>query len=211
MDATVFYDYSKHNLLNLKEIICKLDMVIVRNIEAEQFFSTMNENVINIPDDVVIESLLTEKTIHNKPRVALALHSLRESDWRFLLPVIQHYSERIDWIIYGECPAELKPNIKEYHRKVVKKDFFGTLLHLNADLALAPLERGNFNRHKGAFDVLAWQALGVPCFASDVMQYDSLTGIKVIKNKASEWKYALQKYLEQAYVLKSEAMIFNQE
>ncbi|MBW1212673.1 glycosyltransferase family 2 protein [Pantoea allii] len=211
LDATVFYDYSKHNLLNLKEIICKLDMVIVRNIEAEQFFSTMNENVINIPDDVVIESLLTEKTIHNKPRVALALHSLRESDWRFLLPVIQHYSERIDWIIYGECPAELKPNIKEYHRKVVKKDFFGTLLHLNADLALAPLERGNFNRHKGAFDVLAWQALGVPCFASDVMQYDSLTGIKVIKNKASEWKYALQKYLEQADILKSEAMIFNQE
>lgn len=200
LDATVSYDYKKSLWLNAKEIVSKLDMVIVRNIEAEKFFSELNENVINIPDDVIIDSLHTSKKVNAKPRVALALHSLKESDWRFLLPVIQHYSKKIDWIIYGECPSELKPIIKEYHRKVTKKEYFNKLLSLDADLALAPLEKGAINIHKGAFDALVWQTLGVPCLASDVIQYNALAGVISLKNKASEWKYSLQKFLEERYV-----------
>ncbi|KKB04222.1 glycosyltransferase family 2 protein [Pantoea anthophila] len=138
-----------------------------------------------------------------KPRVGVVLTDLMTEDWMLIDTLIREMSERVDWIIYGACPDAWKHTVHEYHRKVPHSRLPAMFQSLKLDLALAPLAETLPNQAEGHRVIAQLGACGYPVLASDHEAYKAIVSVKRIKNKTSQWRFMINKLINNPSMMRS--------
>ena len=159
-------------------------------------------------------NLETHKTDHKKPRVGWAGGSSHRGDLELIFDVVKNLSSEVDWVFFGMCPEQLRPYVKEFHIGVAIDAYPQKLASLDLDLALAPLEKSQFNDCKSNLRLLEYGACGYPVICSDTRAYvESGLPVQIIKNRYKDWVDAIRQHINDlqtsskiGYSLKSEVM-----
>lgn len=138
-----------------------------------------------------------------KPRVGVVLTDLLTEDWMLIDALVREMSEHVHWIIYGACPDAWKHVIHEYHRKVPQSRLPARFQSLKLDLALAPLSEILPNQAEGHRVIAQLGACGYPVLASDHAAYKAIISAKRVKNKTSQWRFMLNKLIDNPPLLRA--------
>jgi hypothetical protein len=114
-----------------------------------------------------------------------ASHIGKGGDMEFILPLIQKTLNEFEWVFFGVCPFEIKNKV-EFHNWA---DFYAypqALDKIDADIAICPISKNEFNYGKSDLKLLEYTALGLPSIFSSIDKgpYDIYKnkGLCVIEN-----------------------------
>jgi hypothetical protein len=129
-----------------------------------------------------------------KPRVGWAGSVSHVGDLEIIVPVVETTENEFEWVFFGLCPQKIAPLVTELHPAVPFAQYPEKLASLNLDLALAPLERNNFNEAKSNLRLLEYGMLGWPVIATDIYPYQNAPVTRV-PNNTRAWINALREHL----------------
>jgi hypothetical protein len=208
--------FSKTNYENIAKrirgVLGLCSRLIVTTEPLAEIYSATGIETIVIPNYLERErwaphvSLVEQRefTQTPKPRVGWAGASQHAGDLELLIPVVEYYSSSIDWVFFGECPAELRRYAKEVHAAVPFARYPEKLASLCLDLALAPLVSNEFNEAKSNLKILEYGVLGFPVLCSDLRPYQGAP-VALTQNSPRAWIDAIAEQLEDRQTLSSRA------
>ena len=100
--------------------------------------------------------------------------------------MIEQTHQFIDWVFFGDQPANIKPELIEFHKPVDFLKYPAYLQQLNLDLAVAPLINNAFNNAKSPLKLLEFGVLGIPVIASNLACYNNSPAI-LLDNNPDIW------------------------
>ncbi|WP_410480852.1 glycosyltransferase [Pseudomonas plecoglossicida] len=172
------------------------DRVLVATAALAELVSAQHDDV-RVLDNVLHVSwgrLQGARCVGEKPRVGwLGCH-----DAYLLTEVVAMLAGEVDWVVLGDCPAALRPYLKEHHAAVEPHCLGGHLAALNLDIALVPMAETLVNACSGDMRVLQHAACGQPVICSRVAGFaggDALP-LSRVSNQAADWVRAIRLHLE---------------
>jgi glycosyltransferase involved in cell wall biosynthesis len=146
-----------------------------------------------------------KKRKSDKPTIGWQGSGTHDVDFHQVLPALVQLKKEFDFtlVLFGGIPSTIRHYLagKEYLWKpfVPFAEYPATLVSLNFDIGIAPLADTRFNRSKSNIKWLEYSAMKVPCVASKVDTYESIThgetGYLVTKD---EWYDTLKTLLTDA-------------
>jgi glycosyltransferase involved in cell wall biosynthesis len=174
---------------------CELvDRVVVTTEPLAEALRRYSEDVRVIPNGLPAEvwgSLPRVRRRGGRPRVGWAGAPQHHGDLELLREVVEATATEVDWVFFGMCPDFLRAHAREVHDPVSFDAYPGKLASLELDLALAPLERNDFNCCKSNLRLLEYGVLGWPVIASDIEPYRDAPVCRV-RNQARTWIQAIR-------------------
>lgn len=137
--------------------------------------------------------LVTTRNTSNKIRIGWAGAGHHNCDFDVIRPVILETLDKVHWVFFGDCPADLIQKV-EYHPGVVFEAFPDKLASLNLDIAVAPLAYNKFNEARSHLKLLEYGILGLPVICSDIEPYQHLP-VKRVKNNTRAWVQAIEEHI----------------
>ena len=137
-----------------------------------------------------------------------------EDDFTHVRGFIRATVDKYQWIFVGAFPPQLHDLVQskkiEFYPWQTLLDYPRFIVHLNAQLMIAPLQENNFNRSKSDIKFIEACTLGIPCLCQDMETYS--TAPEALRFKTAEemsdkiesilsWKNR-NKYYENVYKLR---------
>lgn len=135
-----------------------------------------------------------------KPRVGLTTRGLQPGDLEVIEAVIKSLADEVDWVLLGNCPAQLRLFICEVHAGE-GPDIARKLASLNLDLALVSLQDTLFNRCASHERLLEFGACGVPVIASDLEAHHSGLPVTLVAGGDGQWTETVRAHLQDVAAL----------
>ncbi len=170
------------------------DRAVVTTEPLAQALAGMSGDIRIVPNYLrtsIWGDLHSQRRAGARPRVGWAGAQQHGGDLELIAEVVRQTAAEVDWVFFGMCPDSIRPHIREFHRAVAFPDYPAKLASLNLDLAVAPLERNNFNEAKSNLRLLEYGILGWPVIASDVFPYQDGPVCRVANNPAA-WIRAIR-------------------
>lgn len=154
-------------------------------------------------DDVrVLENVLPaswgrlqgKRQMGERPRVGW----LGCQDIHLLAEVVPILASEVDWVVLGDCPADLRRYLKEHHAPVDPQCLGGSLAALNLDIALVPMAETLSNACSGDLRVLQHAACGQSVICSRVAGFagGDILPLSRVSNQVTDWVRAIRLHLE---------------
>lgn len=143
-----------------------------------------------------------------KPRIGWAGARQHAADLEFLVPVIEATASRVDWVFLGMQPNNLAVSV-EHHTPVPFADYPATLVSLNLDIAVAPLQHNAFNRCKSAIKLLEYGMLRLPTIATDIEPYQKSPAL-LLDNDVDAWVEAIHSLIDDQTLRSSRGRLLNE-
>ncbi|QLI80129.1 glycosyltransferase [Chitinibacter fontanus] len=192
----------KDVLKSVRTILSNVDRFIVSTEELANFCSNWHNdirivrNLLPVTWWATLDSSINE---NKKIRIGWAGGVGHTGDLELIKDVIKHYSQKVEWVFLGFCPASLAPFVSEYHPGVSIETYPAKLASLRLDIAIAPLEENAFNSCKSNLKLLEYGACGFAVVCSDFGPYkDKNFPVLRVKNKYKDWCDALNTLIEDA-------------
>jgi GT2 family glycosyltransferase len=129
-----------------------------------------------------------------RPRVGWAGSVSHSGDLALLQRVMGELAGEADFVLFGMCPAALRPYVREFHPAVPFDAYPARLASLGLDLAIAPLELNAFNEAKSNLRILEYGILGWPVVCTDIQPYRNAP-VRCVRNRPEEWVEAIREHL----------------
>jgi len=162
--------------------------------EAYQYLAADLKIVPNYLERARWENLTTLQNFGKKPRIGWAGAAQHEGDLQLLIPVFEQLSKEVEFVLFGLCPAALRPYVHEYHPMVNFDHYPAKLASLHLDVAIAPLVINSFNEAKSNLRILEYGIFGWPVVCSDIYPYQSAPVTRVA-NTPQAWLAALREHI----------------
>lgn len=130
-----------------------------------------------------------------KPRVGWSGAYGHEGDLQMMQGIFTELRDEVHWVVFGDCPAGLRPLIHEIHELVPIAQYPAKLASLNLTLAIAPLEINAFNEAKSHLKVLEYGILGYPVICTDIAPYQGDYPVTRVRNQTRDWIKAIREML----------------
>ncbi len=175
------------------------DRMVVSTQPLADALSDMHHDIRVVPNTLAPQlwtGLKSARRTSAKPRVGWGGGTSHSGDLEIIAAVIRELADEVDWVLFGMCPAELRPYLREFHAVVSLEAYPAKLASLNLDLALAPLEFHVFNDCKSNLRLLEYGACGYPVIVTDTLAYrGELPCTRVTTNSTQEWLHAIRTHL----------------
>jgi GT2 family glycosyltransferase len=187
-------EYVRHALKAGLEL---MDKLVVSSPGLADELSALHANIHVIENRLAPrwKNVQCQSLPHDKPRVGWVGTRADLNDLALLTDVIKTLAERVDWIIMGPCPPELRPYVREWRSAVDGELHPGVLACLDLDVALIPAGNGLFSEHKSTRRALEFGACGYPVIASDVHGMRNTLPLTRVQNTAHAWTAAINMHL----------------
>lgn len=176
--------------------VMQADRVLVATAALAELVRAQHDDV-QVLENVLHASwgrLKRARRAEGKPRVGwLGCH-----DAYLLAEVVPMLAGEVDWVVLGDCPAALRPYLKEHHAVVEPHYLSANLVALNLDIALVPMAETLLNKCSGDIRVLQHAACGQSVICSRVAGFaggDALP-LSRVNNQAADWVQAIRLHLE---------------
>lgn len=182
-------------LTRMQQGVMQADRVLVATPALAELLEGRHEDV-----RVLEASLpLSWKTLRSKRQTGVKprLGWLGREDASMLGAVVAELADEVEWVVMGDCPAELRPYLAEWHSAVKPGLFPETLAALNLDLALVPMAETLANACSGDMRVLQHGACGHPVICSRVRGFvgGETLPLTRVANEPEEWLRAVRLHL----------------
>lgn len=146
-------------------------------------------------DITVIPNFISEQVWpmhHSKPtsnprlRIGWAGGGQHRADLAWLTPVVEATKNHVQWVFFGDKPAQVPTKWIEYHPPVTFTEYHQVMPSLDLDIGIAPLLDNPFNHAKSNLKLLEYGALGLAVICSDITPYKSTPAIR-LNNNPNEW------------------------
>lgn len=188
----------KDILHHLRATLHQVDRVIVPTATMAELCSKYHRD-IHVMDTLLSPSrwsgLNSQRGVGEKPRVGWVGNSRDAAELDILHKVVIQLADRVEWIFMGYCPPSLRQYVTEYHAAASLENFPQKLVSLNLDLALVVRTDNTWTRPQGIRPILEFGACGIPVICSDVEGFRHCPNITRIKNRAREWREAIEMHL----------------
>jgi GT2 family glycosyltransferase/glycosyltransferase involved in cell wall biosynthesis len=191
----VFRDM-KHRLRRTMQLC---DRMIVSTQPLADAYQAYCDNIVVVPNMIellrwndVIQSPVAARNNIGNPRFGWAGANQHHGDLEIITDVIKETASEIDWILFGLCPDELRPYVKEIHEFVSFDKYPEKLSQLQLDVAVAPLEFNAFNESKSNLKLLEYGVMGWPVICTDIYPYqENSPPVMRVKNDKQAWLDAI--------------------
>lgn len=146
----------------------------------------------------------TTKRKGQKLRVGWAGGISHAGDLAQVRNVVAELADEVEWVFFGMCLEDMRPQLTEFHKGVPFSDYPRTLAELGLDLAIAPLEPNLFNECKSNLRLLEYGALGIPVIATDILPYRCGLPVTLVDNRPQSWIRAIRDRLGEREALQRE-------
>ncbi|MGH8380253.1 glycosyltransferase family 2 protein [Pseudomonas sp.] len=151
----------------------------------------------------VVETRLGEQWRHlpqpvrlaGKPRIGCAFEHRQADSQHLLEGLIRQLAEQVDWVLWGDVPASLRPFARELHEGDLQTKP-AVLASLNLDIALAVLGNSIFDQCRSALQLLQLGACGYTVICSDVAAFHGDYSVTRAGNNEDDWLKALHQHLD---------------
>ncbi|MDF9616627.1 glycosyltransferase [Pseudomonas entomophila] len=118
-------------------------------------------------------------------------------DDALLAEVVPALAGEVEWVVLGECPANLRPFVSEVRPQVEPYQLGMALADLNLDLALVPMAQSLGNACSGDMRILQHAACGHPVICSRVPGFTGGDALPLsrVDNQAGDWLQAIRLHL----------------
>lgn len=178
----------------LKYALERCDRLIVSTDFLAETYRGFISDIRVIPNALeqgIWSGLSSKRRTSKKPRVGWAGGSTHHADLCLLKEVIEQTRDEAEWVLFGMCPAELRPLIAEFHPLGPFNEYPARLAALNLDIAVAPLVQHPFNQGKSNLRLLEYGILGIPTVCTDIDPYRNSPACRV-QNDTRHWVEALR-------------------
>ncbi|HRQ59067.1 MAG TPA: glycosyltransferase [Azoarcus taiwanensis] len=127
-----------------------------------------------------------------KLRVGWAGGISHAGDLALIRGLVASLADEVDWVFFGMCLEDMRPNLAEFHDGVPFADYPRKLAELGLDLAIAPLELNRFNECKSNLRLLEYGVLGIPVVATDILPYRCGLPVTLVDNRPQSWIRAIR-------------------
>ena len=191
--------HPKDTVKLVREGISQVDRLIVSTPGLAEAYSSWHKDIqileLKLPP-VWWDNLNIVKTEHKKPRVGWAGGSSHLGDLELIADIVKDLAKEVDWIFFGMCPSKLAPYVKEFHSGVPIHLYPQKLASLDLDIAVAPLEKNQFNDCKSNLRILEYGACGYATICSNTRAYsESNLPVTLVRNKYADWMNALRMHI----------------
>jgi len=178
----------------LKTAFKLADRVIVSTDYLATEYQDLNKNITVIPNNIS-EQVWPIHTPKSRPqhrlRIGWAGAGQHQADLAWLTPIIEATKDQIQWVFFGDKPAQVDSDWIEYHPPVVFAQYHQVLPSMNLDIGIAPLLDNPFNQAKSNLKLLEYGALGLAVICSDITPYQSSPAIR-LTNDPKVWINCIQ-------------------
>jgi glycosyltransferase involved in cell wall biosynthesis len=179
----------KDILSKLKTAFKLADQVIVSTDYLATQYRALSNNITVIPN-YISEQVWPIHSHKHSPRHHLRIGwsgaGQHQADLAWLAPVVKATKDLVQWVFFGDKPAQVHPDWIEYHPPVPFAEYHQVLPSLNLDIGIAPLLDNPFNHAKSHLKLLEYGALGLAVICSDLTPYQSSPAIR-LNNNTDEW------------------------
>ena len=192
-------DFGAEITKQLRKTLSYFDRFVVSTEPLAEVMGDMHENIVVVKNRLPVNWWGNLQSVRNqgyKPRVGWAGGSSHTGDLEMIVDIIKEFSDEVEWVFLGMCPAKLRPYVHEVHYGVDINLYPAKLASLNLDLALAPVEDNIFNSCKSNLRLLEYGSCGIPVICSNVECYrrDKLPVTRV-RNRFIDWRDAIRMHL----------------
>jgi len=184
--------YYKDNVHHIETMMRESDGIVVSTYPLKKFYSKYNKNIKVVPNHLAkfiwgdIEPKHERHRSNDKTRILWAgsQNHFRHPSMKNspdggdfsgkLMEFIRKTTDIYEWVFMGALPMELDDikNKIEFHKWKNTFEYPKYLKSLNADIGIAPLEKGIFNDCKSSIKALEFTASGIPGIYSNVAPYN---------------------------------------
>lgn len=185
---------------HLHQALAFADRVLVPTQSFAEAIGCTQTEIIVVPSRLPVKpwgSLVSTRDTSQRLRIGWAACAHTAEDAGILTEVIKDLAEEVEWIIIGDCPAELRRYIHEIHDETDIAQFPHKLAQLNLDLALVPLMDTPFNRCKSNLQVLKYGACGYPVIRSKLDTTSDNLPVTAVTNCSEAWINAIRMHMSE--------------
>lgn len=189
---------SENELGWLRRGLSYMDRLVVANVAMAQMFDGFNADIRVIEtrlDPREWQDLSAARRCSEKPRVGWAGGAGDSDQLEMIINVLKDFADEVHWVVFGPCPASVRPFVHEVHDEVSTAAYPSQLAGLNLDLALAPLADTLANRARGQDRLLEYGACGFPVVCSDLPAYRGDLAVTRVQNTYEAWFEAIIAHL----------------
>lgn len=182
----------------LKRAAKACDRLVVSSPALAQALKGWNDDVRVVHNYLPSETWLNLNPVRQstpKPRVGWAGAYGHEGDLLMIEQILKELRDEVHWVVFGHCPAPLKPWVHEIHDLVPIAEYPAKLASLNLDLAIAPLEINPFNEAKSHLKILEYGILAYPVICTDIAPYQGDYPVTRVRNQTKEWVKAIREHI----------------
>lgn len=184
---------------NIEKMIALADLVTVSTAPLRDYVLTKGAKRVKVIKNNVPTPILPSRSIGDGEvfRIIWAGSSSHRKDLEVMAPalcrILAKGEGKIRFICFGEKPPESLEGVHQYVdsiRFVDFADYAQTLAEVGADLAIAPLEKNDFNDCKSGVKYLEYSTAGYPGLYSPVGEYAYLRdmGAPIRTVEDGEWE-----------------------
>ncbi|MFJ4430043.1 glycosyltransferase [Pseudomonas sp. NPDC089395] len=128
-------------------------------------------------------------------RVGCAVEASTSLDPQLLVTLVEHFADRVDWVLWGDVSVPLHGLACEVHDGALQNNP-QQLLALRLDLALAPLGVSGLDGCRSPLPLLQFGACGFPVICSDTPAYQNDLDVTRVANTPARWVEAISSHLD---------------
>ncbi len=181
----------------LERALSMCDRLIVATQPLKEAYRKLIGDIVVVPNYLESErweGLRSAQRQGPRPRVGWAGSISHSGDLALLQQVMRELASEADFVLFGMCPPELRPYVREFHPAVPFDAYPARLASLGLDLAIAPLELNEFNAAKSNLRILEYGILGWPVVCTDIEPYRNAP-VRRVRNRPEEWIEAIRENL----------------
>lgn len=174
----------------VREACAMADHMIVTTDYLADSLSSFHKDIRVAPNAVPPELYRpVPKGREGKVRIGWAGSISHGADLSIIEDVVKNTADKVQWVFFGMVPESIKPLV-EFHEGVQFAKYYETLVNLDLDIAIAPIDDNEFNRCKSPLKMLEYGSIGCAVIASDVPPYSGWPALTV-KNRYRDWLKAV--------------------
>ncbi|MFJ5443632.1 glycosyltransferase [Pectobacterium sp. CHL-2024] len=180
---------------NFRNTIGLMDKIVVSSNEVANFLSDkkLHSNIVISPTKLNRESYYFNKFIspmnNAKPRVGWVTGKsyYLSSGIDFFYNVIKELKNKVDWIIVGDCPSNIKSYVREIHDMPTVENHMAFMMSLDLDIAVIPEGDRLGNYEYSSSKIIEHGICGASVICSHSFDIYKNLPINVVPNRYKDW------------------------
>jgi GT2 family glycosyltransferase len=137
------------------------------------------------------------------PRIGCAIDSAQPYVQPLILELMQALAGQVEWVLWGDVPAFLRPLASEVHNDVHGNP--DAMASLNLDIALAPQGFGQTSEGASPLHLLQYGACGYNVIGSDIADFPDDLPITRVASSREQWLGVISDHLADLHASRQQA------
>ncbi|WP_174865317.1 glycosyltransferase [Pectobacterium polaris] len=203
LNELIMPSLNRQALDKVKKVLSVMDKITVSSDQLANFIFSekLHSNISVLHTKLSYEQwndFSLNKLISDKPRLGWVSDSSLQyhGEFEFFYKLVKSLSDKVDWIVLGNCPEKFKPYIHEIYEIPRAEYYPAKLSSLNLDIALVPLASNvDSIYHSCNIRIMEHGMCGVPVICSKSIYLNKDIPVSRVTNKYKDWSDKINEHL----------------